>query len=153
MMEAGNWGGAAGAFARTMKLLATEPKGESTPAHSPTPSSHYCFLPNFLLHCAERVSLPSLAPLPGPSRDQRTAFCAQYYAAVRLLSAASDPSCPAPRAARLYRYLAALKLDDRHTVMLCREAAAKNKAAGYNRCGGVGRGRVQQVRGEGGRGR
>ena len=76
--------------------------------------------------------------LPGPSRDQRTAFCAQYYAAVRLLSVASDPACPAARVARLYRYLAALKLDDRHALLLSREAAAKNKAAGnFRYCAGT----------------
>ena len=69
------------------------------------------------------------------SGDQRTAFCAQYYAAVRILSAATDPSRPLDQVAKLYRYLASLKLDEQHVLMLTREAAAKNRAAGYNRCG------------------
>ncbi len=73
-------------------------------------------------------------PCAGPSRQQRLAFCAQYNAAVRLLSAASEPSCPPGRQARLYRFLAALKLDDRHTLMLTRESANRNRAAGNNRC-------------------
>ncbi|KAG1655614.1 hypothetical protein FOA52_007262 [Chlamydomonas sp. UWO 241] len=64
---------------------------------------------------------------------QRLTFCAQYYAAVQLLSATGDPSCAVSRAARLYRYAAALKLDERHAMMLMKESARRNRMAGNNR--------------------
>ena len=40
-----------------------------------------------------------------------------------------------PREARLYRYLAGLSLDPRHSDALLREAIARNRAVGNNRCG------------------
>ncbi|GAX73289.1 hypothetical protein CEUSTIGMA_g743.t1 [Chlamydomonas eustigma] len=81
---------------------------------------------------AKAMTLLAQEPVSA-SRQQRIAFCAQYYAAVRLLGLASEPACPPNTQARLYRYLAALKLDDRHTMLLSREAAIKNQAVGNNR--------------------
>jgi hypothetical protein len=72
-------------------------------------------------------------PPTAPARDQRLSFCALYLGAVKLLSSASEPSCPQPKQAQIYRYLAALKLDDRHAIMLGKEAAAKNRLTGNNR--------------------
>lgn len=56
-----------------------------------------------------------------------------YLGAVKLLSSATDPSCSMPKQAQIYRHLAALKLDDRHSIMLGKEAASRNRSAGNNR--------------------
>ena len=79
------------------------------------------------------MAVVASVPLSSPARDQRLSFCAMYLAAVNLLSSASDPSCSLPKQAQVYRHLAALKLDDRHAVMLGKQAAATNKSAGNNR--------------------
>mmetsp|Transcript_7210 Transcript_7210/g.21929 ORF Transcript_7210/g.21929 Transcript_7210/m.21929 type:complete len:208 (-) Transcript_7210:337-960(-) len=70
---------------------------------------------------------------PSESASQRAAFCAQYYAAVRLLAATCQPACDATRSARLYRHAAGLKLEGRHAMMLMRESAKRNRAVGNNR--------------------
>eukprot|EP00798_Chlamydomonas_sp_ICE-L_P021104 gene21104-27992_t len=70
-----------------------------------------------------------------PGHEQCVSFCAQYYAAVRLLATAATMGTSS-KAAKLYRFLSALKLDDRHQLALTREAIQRNKAAGNNRfCG------------------
>lgn len=78
-------------------------------------------------HFARAMAVLSREEAGAPTTPQRLAFCAQYYAAVRLLEVAT--AGPAgPREARLYRYVAGLRLDDRHAQALLREAIARNKA-------------------------
>ncbi|GFR49123.1 hypothetical protein Agub_g10921, partial [Astrephomene gubernaculifera] len=62
------------------------------------------------------------------SRRARLAFCASYYAAVRLLEGVGAGA--GPREARLYRYLAGLKLDTAHARALLREAITRNRTVG-----------------------
>ncbi|EFJ50185.1 hypothetical protein VOLCADRAFT_89057 [Volvox carteri f. nagariensis] len=66
--------------------------------------------------------------LDEPSRQARLAFCAHYYAAVLLLEAVGGGA--GPREARLYRYLAGLTLDPKHSNALLREAITRNRTVG-----------------------
>jgi hypothetical protein len=68
---------------------------------------------------------------PSPSRTQRQQFAAQYLAVVLLLQAAAGGT--GAKEARLYRYAAALKLDDRHAMLVAREAIVRNKQRGNYR--------------------
>lgn len=77
-------------------------------------------------------ALEALAAEPkGPSHTAKVSFCASYFAAVRLLAEATAGT--GAREARLYRYLAALKLDDKHSMALLREAVNRNRAIGNYR--------------------
>ncbi|GLI65745.1 hypothetical protein VaNZ11_009346 [Volvox africanus] len=71
------------------------------------------------------------AVLDEQSRRARLAFCAQYYAATRLLEAVGAGT--GPREARLYRYLTGLTLDDKHSKALLQQAITRNRAVGNNR--------------------
>ncbi|KAG2431967.1 hypothetical protein HYH02_013183 [Chlamydomonas schloesseri] len=66
------------------------------------------------------------AAMDEASRKARLAFCANYYAAVRLLEGVGSGA--GGREARLYRYLSALRLDAKHADALLREAITRNKA-------------------------
>ncbi|KAJ9522135.1 hypothetical protein QJQ45_005148 [Haematococcus lacustris] len=69
--------------------------------------------------------------LQGGDGAKRT-FVAQYLAAVELLSCAmTEPR--AVQAAAMYRYIAALQLDVKHSMVLQREAASRNKDVGNGR--------------------
>eukprot|EP00198_Chlamydomonas_reinhardtii_P006790 XP_001696126.1 predicted protein [Chlamydomonas reinhardtii] len=76
------------------------------------------------------------------SRRARLAFCANYYAAVRLLEGVGAGA--GGREARLYRYLAALRLDARHGDALLREAISRNKAVRNYRWGREGAAHMSQ---------
>eukprot|EP00879_Flechtneria_rotunda_P017296 GHRR01018118.1.p1 GENE.GHRR01018118.1~~GHRR01018118.1.p1 ORF type:complete len:1217 (+),score=567.02 GHRR01018118.1:272-3922(+) len=65
------------------------------------------------------------------SKTQRQAFAAQYLAAVMLLKAAGSGATA--KEARLYRYVCALQLDDRHRLALVKEAVVRNKYVGNYR--------------------
>ncbi|GIL61214.1 hypothetical protein Vafri_15611 [Volvox africanus] len=71
------------------------------------------------------------AVLDEQSRRARLAFCAHYYAAVRLLEAVGTGT--GPREARLYRYLTGLNLDDKHSKALLQQAITRNRTVGNNR--------------------
>lgn len=73
------------------------------------------------------ATLTALAKEPkGEATTQKIQFAAQYLACVLLLEAAIAGS--GPREARLYRYAAALKLDDKHQLALVKESVVRNKA-------------------------
>ncbi|KAG2445523.1 hypothetical protein HXX76_000138 [Chlamydomonas incerta] len=65
------------------------------------------------------------AAMDEAARRARLAFCANYYAAVRLLEGVGAGA--GGREARLYRYLAALRLDAKHADALLREAISRNR--------------------------
>eukprot|EP00775_Hariotina_reticulata_P010067 gene10067-10222_t len=69
-----------------------------------------------------------LSEASGPSRAQRQAFASQYLAAVMLLKAAGAGT--GAKEARLYRYAASLRLDDRHSLALVKESVVRNKHVG-----------------------
>ncbi|KXZ50212.1 hypothetical protein GPECTOR_17g849 [Gonium pectorale] len=68
------------------------------------------------------------------ARRARLGFCAAYYTAVRLLEGVGSGA--GRREARLYRYLAGLRLDPTHATALLREAITRNKAIGNYRYAG-----------------
>ncbi|WIA34203.1 hypothetical protein OEZ86_012559 [Tetradesmus obliquus] len=68
---------------------------------------------------------------PSSSRQQRQAFAAQYLAAVMLLKAAGAGA--SAKEAKLYRYVCGLKLDDKHSLALVKEAVLRNKHVGNYR--------------------
>lgn len=75
----------------------------------------------------DRLAKSEMAP------RQRISFCAKYYAAVRLMQGAAQGS--EPHQARLYRFAAALKLDEPHQVEVVREAVKRNRPLGnYKYC-------------------
>ncbi|KAL6756416.1 hypothetical protein V8C86DRAFT_3026786 [Haematococcus lacustris] len=76
----------------------------------------------------------ALAGKPGLQAGDgaKRTFVAQYLAAVELLSCAmTEPR--AVQAAAMYRYIAALQLDVKHSMVLQREAASRNKDVGNGR--------------------
>ncbi|GLC75697.1 hypothetical protein PLESTF_001674900 [Pleodorina starrii] len=87
-------------------------------------AAHFSRAMSMLSH-EERGALDEAA------RRARLGFCAQYYAAVRLLEGVAGAA--GPREARLYRYLGGLTLDPKHSNALLREAIARNRTAGNYR--------------------
>ncbi|KAG2498542.1 hypothetical protein HYH03_003293 [Edaphochlamys debaryana] len=85
---------------------------------------------NAAAHFARAMSVlrhEEAGAMDAAARAARQGMCASYYAAVRLLEAVGTGS--GPREARLYRYLAGLRLTPQHGTALLREAITRNRLA------------------------